>query len=247
MFNTDNDDNNIFGSDIFDTDSGFGDIGFKEQPKIGSNQENQFIGGSNTIQSEEETEENHKNTKRIAVISSIAGLSIMLLALSMSSCVRNIKNKQALKESSAVIASNDISNGSNVVKEESKASNSEGTVAKNSGGGESISNGVETNVSISNKKDWVEFEPKDYGESSDAIESIFTVTDIKGYVNNSNQNGNVLLRYVAIGNVIGIKGEYELNINYRASLKLSAGTQIKVWYRTVEVENKKIIVEISYN
>lgn len=90
---------------------------------------------------------------------------------------------------------------------------------------------------------WLPFSVKYYGEQTEFVESIYTVSDIQGYAKKSGNSG--VLRHIILGSINGLDGTFELEVSYDIANKLTVGTSFKVWYSTINVGGIDFISEIK--
>ena len=103
---------------------------------------------------------------------------------------------------------------------------------------------VVNNNSASSADAWVEVDLNTVGVISQPIPGYFTVTDVKTYAKlKGNENGNYL-KSILYGNITGLQGTYELVIPTASASKVSIGDVISIEYSTVNIGDKKILVDI---
>ena len=91
---------------------------------------------------------------------------------------------------------------------------------------------------------WVEIDLSTVGTISQPIPGYFTVTEVKTYAKlKGNENGNYL-KSILYGNITSLQGTYELVIPTESASKVSVGDVISIEYSTVNIGDKKILVDI---
>lgn len=91
---------------------------------------------------------------------------------------------------------------------------------------------------------WVEIDLDTVGTISQPIPGYFTVTEVKTYAKlKGNESGNYL-KSILYGNITGLQGTYELVIPTESASKVSVGDVISIEYSTVNIGDKKILVDI---
>lgn len=93
------------------------------------------------------------------------------------------------------------------------------------------------------KSDWLPFTVKYYGEQSEYVESIFTVSDIQGYAYTKGNTSK--LKHVIIGSIDGLEGSFEIEVGYDIAIKLKIGTAFKVWYSTINVGGTPFVADVK--
>jgi hypothetical protein len=160
-----------------------------------------------------------RNPKKVAIISVIAGVVVISLALA----IGNIGNKMKASNSSS----------------------SEKTESKEVAVTPAVKN---SNSSSSNNttNDWVLIDGISDMQISGEKESDFTVISIKNYAKVQNGNGDKVIRSIANGYVGGLVGTYEIEIPYDKAVNVKAGTQLKVSYNYAIRNEAMIITSLKF-
>ena len=98
----------------------------------------------------------------------------------------------------------------------------------------------------SSNNSWVEFDGSLDVSNSTEIESSFTVTDINYYAMVANDKSDKQVRSVVTGNISGLVGTYELDIDFDVAQKLTIGAVFKITYKLANNNSYKVISSINY-
>lgn len=99
-----------------------------------------------------------------------------------------------------------------------------------------------TNISNLGHKDWVLLGKSTLGNVSDKINSIFTIIGIEHYVRTDSLGSQV--KSVVKGNIAGLKGEYEIYLNFSLASKLKEGNAFNIQYTTLYENGETYIIDI---
>lgn len=91
-------------------------------------------------------------------------------------------------------------------------------------------------------ENWVAISDSQVNDVSDKKDGVFTVTSVEHYVRSGSSGYQI--RSVVRGNISGLKGEYEIYLNFSMASKLKEGLTFDVKYTTVEDKGNMFLVEI---
>lgn len=99
----------------------------------------------------------------------------------------------------------------------------------------------------SNLGGWQEFNGENSIEFSETlVNSIFTVTGIKHYVQSVDIHGNIAVKSILTGTLSGYVGTYELEIPYSKGSRLVLGSSFDVKVEVGEFDGRIVVGEIRY-